>query len=647
MNLYKSNSFSKIQIPHSYRFKSAPAKKIPLIDQRIAKLRGIIQLCHIDRNKEKNYWSKISKELSSDTHSIEDIEILIQQLNPQLKKDQKNIENDFSAKNRDLSLQYKEAKKLKKIYSDPLNRGKLKELNNEITNIENRIIVNLENQKGFFEICLEMEKSQNPLVNVDLVKHYIKKIDHFQISIIALKTKQHSRILNKELSSSREILKTFDAVNNELRKSLTYVLSIFPQEFGTENLKNKTLIEKELMAKYTGLLNKLLSTPRLEEDLHKELRKLESMQGSNSASSNLAVAKNIKKIKERLNVLHNLRELQIALENPVHDEKMDVPALQVVGYMLVVLTSYKTHDSDYISQQLALITNFMEEHPKSTIFAGAFLGKWVLLALVLLVANLTIDKEMKELEPTIQGFDLFQTQLLHLDELFKTANKFGMDITEHQGIFADLTKNEESIKGHFSEIKKIQNETGLDKQAKIAQKQCDEIQKNPDGAELLSNAHSYYEKIFNPYYHRQVFKSSIEIENPVHINVIHKTYDQMILSKGDKLPEFVNSLKEGGIVCAAIRYHHVKSAAEIQHGSAIAVNLIKSIQSSLQRHIDQKNQEYSQQSTSWGFEGNRKLNDDFTEMNKRIEFHLNEYDKKHPVSTSSRIQMPDFGLMHE
>ncbi|MBA2727389.1 MAG: hypothetical protein H0U49_04365 [Parachlamydiaceae bacterium] len=339
-------------------------------------------------------------------------------------------------------------------------------------------------------------------------------------------------------------------------------------------------IEKNLSNASSQLL-KYLDHPHVEEDLRVELKKLESMLGSKTPSHDIAITKNIRKIKIRLAVLDSLRDVK----DIIASGKLNATGAQVLGYMLIATTSYKNHDLNFITRLLGRFTEFMKNNPIKSVAtpAGLYL-------IAVFLANCFILSELAALAETKLNAETNELGLNTNEVLLQAAKDLGVDLstTTYDTDMAEFKKSSLKVKNALFEIKKIEDAEGnLGKQQKISMKQLNKLTK--EEKEVLYKEQTPINKL-NIHYYEHKTKEKIP-EKSIIVQAIYNTLnDGLAPLIGKKMPEFVNNIKEAAVVCNSIRFHVNIASEEIVKNQQKLSEMTKELNQKIDDHVDHENQ---------------------------------------------------------
>nr|MBA2728909.1 hypothetical protein [Parachlamydiaceae bacterium] len=404
-----------------------PPKTVVLLELINMKLQT--ELPQVDKQK----WKELKSDIIFEPEKFNDERIteLMEQLTPSLNKNHDRLVKHFEDEFQSLTKKYDEVFSERKEYKDSDNRYKFNDLGLQLSKIIDKKVEILEKQKIFFTIAVDLEKSQKGILNLNKISEYENELGAINQKLGSLKTKQASNIILKDLSSSNDAIKEFDRQNSELVSKLRLVI---PEHYQDGFFKDSGMIyenvlkvreahdadiEKNLLNASSQLL-KYLDNPHVEEDLRVELKKLESMLGSKTPSHDIAITKNIRKIKIRLAVLDSLRDVK----DIIASGKLNATGAQILGYMLIATTSYKNHDINFISRLLVRFTDFMRNNPIKAVTTPP-----VLYLLAVFLANCFILSELAALAETKLNAETNELGLNTNEVLLQAAKYLGIDLS--------------------------------------------------------------------------------------------------------------------------------------------------------------------------------------------------------------------------
>lgn len=542
---------------------------------------------------DKDKWNDIRKEIVfSPNFSEERIAELVKQLMPDAQKSHQHVAIDYEKKFNDLSKQYQENLDLRKNYRDSPRSGKLAEIDANRSIILSKMVENLQKQQYFYSLAIGLEESNKGMVNIKNISEFKEKLASINKKLVSLNTKQTQYANKKELSPSNEAIKNFDRQNKEvINKLLLIIPPDFQEEFLSEtsfdpiidgkiaNLESNPPIIQKNLADASKEILKFLDNTVVEEDLHKELDKLISMLGSKSTSANIKIVNNIEKIRVRLGILDSLRDLKEIIQNG----KMDAEGAKILGYMLMATTSYKVHDLAFITRTLAVFTEYMKNNPVKTVT-----GSLVFYMLAIFLSQLFVLNELEKIKDTQDNANINDLSIQVCEVWLQAVKELGIDLssTNSEMLMDEFKNSHKKVTNALSEVKNIEDAGDMKKQKEISEKQFNKL--TPEEKELLYKQDTALNKLDTGYYEHKTLEK-IQVNDSIFTQAVYKTIrDGLAPVIGDKMPEFINGVKEAAVICNTIRHYVNVANAEIEKNRPRIEAMRDALIQRVQDHIDEK-----------------------------------------------------------
>jgi len=593
---------------YNKRAYSIPAPKIPSgsEEKKEVMIKIIQERMPYCSETEKTKLKEIGAQIVFSDLSDKELTEIFLQFSPAIRNEQKILEKRYDDEYNDLSNKLTETKKIRVSYVRPRNEVELKKCNDLIIQLEKKLIENLEGQKVFYGNCKYLDLMQQNVTKIVNVT-FDNRLEKIGKELKFLKTDLAVAVLKKDLAPSSAAIKTFDIKNKELQYNIITLISAYQSEspFDDRNLANQKspeTIEKELAKSYSNILKKFTGeVPQMEEDLVKELRNLEGMLGGSSPSETLAINKMIEKIKLRLGILVTIREMKAGVEQT---GKLDLKVLQLIQ---MITTEYKVHDQQFLIRSLALLKNYIFENPVKT-SAALFSIKPLIMLLGLLVASYYINSELDDLNELKMAALDNDMAMSVVDTMVETADRLKIDLDDQtKKTIEELKKAVEKRNEYIDVIDDIKKAKTINDEMKIAVRYCDSL--SQEELETLTREKSTFENMFNPYYHKKVTVEKIEVKDPVMHQTICDTFNGISEKIGNELHDSLSRLKDAAVICSAISDCRLKAHDQMQPNTSRSMHLISDLANKIQIHVNSKNSDYSQQVTSYGYEGIKEINE--------------------------------------